>query len=70
MMRVPSALILLGMTAGSGHAMVPQVDPQVSIAKTLKDDADSRWIYGDIARGFAEAKRHKKPLLIVVRCVP
>ncbi|MEA3213490.1 MAG: serine protease Do [Chthoniobacter sp.] len=31
---------------------------------------DSRWIYNDVARGFAEAGRTGKPLLVVLRCVP
>ena len=31
---------------------------------------DSRWIYNDVDRGFAEAKRTGKPLLVVLRCVP
>ena len=31
---------------------------------------DSRWIYGDIDRGFEEAKKTGKPLLVVLRCVP
>src|SRR5213596_2915661 len=30
----------------------------------------SRWIYNDYERGFAEAKRTGKPLLVVLRCVP
>jgi serine protease Do len=31
---------------------------------------DARWIYNDIDRGFAEAKKAGKPLLVVLRCVP
>ncbi|MBI5800938.1 MAG: PDZ domain-containing protein [Verrucomicrobia bacterium] len=31
---------------------------------------DARWIYNDWHKGFAEAKRTGKPLLIVLRCVP
>jgi hypothetical protein len=54
----------------------------VAMAETVKDregavrkdratmEADSRWIYQDIDRGFAEAKRTGKPLLVVLRCVP
>lgn len=33
-------------------------------------EAQDRWIYDDIDRGFAEAKRTGKPLLVVLRCVP
>lgn len=31
---------------------------------------DARWIYNDWKKGFEEAKRQGKPLLIVLRCVP
>ncbi len=31
---------------------------------------DSRWIYNDWQKGFTEAKRTGKPLLVVLRCVP
>ncbi|MDB6053780.1 MAG: serine endoprotease [Verrucomicrobiales bacterium] len=31
---------------------------------------DKRWIYNDFQKGFAEAKRTGKPLLVVLRCVP
>jgi hypothetical protein len=33
-------------------------------------ESDSRWIYNDFQKGFAEAKRTGKPLLVVLRCVP
>jgi serine protease Do len=35
---------------------------------TMENDA--RWIYNDVDRGFAQAKRTGKPLLVVLRCVP
>jgi serine protease Do len=28
------------------------------------------WIYNDLPRGFAEARRTGAPLLVVLRCVP
>lgn len=31
---------------------------------------DGRWIYNDVERGFAEAGKSRKPLLVVLRCVP
>jgi hypothetical protein len=33
-------------------------------------EKDGRWLYNDFRRGFAEAKRTGKPLLVVLRCVP
>lgn len=35
---------------------------------TMENDA--RWIYNDYQKGFAEANRTGKPLLVVLRCVP
>jgi serine protease Do len=56
--------------------------PIASRAATVKDregavrgdraarENDPRWIYNDVDRGFAEAKKSGKPLLVVLRCVP
>jgi hypothetical protein len=33
-------------------------------------EADGFWIYNDLPRGIAEAKRSGKPLLVVFRCIP
>jgi hypothetical protein len=53
-----------------------------AFAETVKDregavrndkatmEKDARWLYNDPAKGFAEAKRTGKPLLVVLRCVP
>jgi hypothetical protein len=35
-----------------------------------KVERDGFWIYNDLAKGFAEAKRTGKPLLVVLRCIP
>jgi serine protease Do len=35
---------------------------------TMENDA--RWIYNDYYKGFDQAQRTKKPLLVVLRCVP
>ena len=35
-----------------------------------KMENDARWIYNDYRKGFAEAKRTGKPLMVVLRCVP
>lgn len=54
----------------------------LSFAETVKDrkaavlndraayEHDPRWIYNDFQKGFAEAKRTGKPLLVTLRCVP
>jgi len=28
------------------------------------------WIYNDLAQGFTEAARTRKPMLVVFRCIP
>jgi hypothetical protein len=33
-------------------------------------EKSDRWIYNDVARGFAEAAKNGKPVLVVLRCVP
>lgn len=33
-------------------------------------EAERFWIYNDLPRGFAEARRTGKPLLVVLRCIP
>lgn len=35
-----------------------------------KMENNDRWIYNDIAAGFAEAQKTGKPLMVVLRCVP
>lgn len=35
-----------------------------------KVEAEGFWIYNDLDKGFAEARRTGKPLLVVLRCIP
>ncbi len=35
-----------------------------------KVEAEGFWIYNDLPRGFAEAKKTGQPLLVVMRCIP
>jgi len=35
-----------------------------------KVEAEGFWIYNDLAKGFAEARKSGKPLLVVLRCIP
>jgi serine protease Do len=36
----------------------------------VKVEAAGFWIYGDLPRGFAEARKSGKPLVVVLRCLP
>ena len=42
--------------------------------KVKQDRADFRardgWIYNDLDKGIAAAKRANKPLMVVIRCIP
>ncbi len=40
------------------------------LADRKKFANDALWIYNDLPRGFAEAKKTGKPLLVVMRCIP
>ena len=54
------------------HATIaqnPTRDQKVR-ADRAKVEADGFWIYNDLAKGFAEAERTGKPLLVVLRCIP
>jgi hypothetical protein len=35
-----------------------------------KVEADGFWIYNDLAKGVAEAKKDGKPLIVTLRCIP
>lgn len=72
-MRSPfSAPALLALCAVSAFVFGETVKDREGAVRadqsTMKDDA--RWLYNDIDRGFAEAQRTGKPLLVVLRCVP
>jgi hypothetical protein len=44
--------------------------PAQTVRQALKDlDPDQLWIYNDLEKGFAEAKKSGKPLLVAFRCV-
>jgi hypothetical protein len=62
-MRRPLLAFLLLVTPA--FAQVPAM-----LQQALKDtDVHPAWIYNDLDRGFAEAKKTGKPLLVVLRCV-
>ena len=69
--RVLLGLISLVTLAAPGAFADTVKDREGAVRKdkaTLENDA--RWIYNDYQRGFAEARRTGKPLLVVLRCVP
>jgi hypothetical protein len=52
-------------------ASLPAQEREKRVRKDLEDFlARKRWIYNDLAAGFAEAAKTNKPLLVVLRCIP
>jgi hypothetical protein len=52
---------------------------QIPVAKTREEkvrgdkakvEADGFWIYNDLNRGFADAKKSGQPIIVVLRCIP
>jgi hypothetical protein len=61
-----AALLFLAATAVPGAE-----DRAARVRKDLKDAlSQGRWIYNDLPRGFEEARKTGKPLLVVLRCIP
>ncbi len=79
-MNIPRCLCPAGLAGLS--AAVLSLLPLPMRAETVKDregavrgdrakmETDARWIYNDVAKGFAEARATGKPLLVTLRCVP
>ena len=62
-----SGLLLLG----AASSLTGAEDRRERVLNDRTDVAASgHWIYNDLPRGFAEAARTGKPLLVVIRCIP
>lgn len=62
-------LAVFAVVATAGH--VSAQDRETKVRNDRKEIlADGTWIYNDLPKGIAEAKRTGKPLLIVFRCIP
>jgi len=53
-------------------AATPVLAQRGDLLRTDREEAAAagKWIYNDLPRGFAEAQRTGRPMLVVVRCVP
>ncbi len=65
---VGSALVLALALSAPAPAQTPR-EKKVRDDK-VKVEADGFWIYNDLPRAFAEAKKEAKPLVVVLRCLP
>src|SRR5687768_14321964 len=69
--RALSASIALLLTMDSSLVAEAVKDREAAVRNDRAAmESNDRWIYNDYRRGFAEAKRTGKPLLVVLRCVP
>jgi hypothetical protein len=50
------------------------VGAQTRDEKVIRDreavSRDASWLYDDIQKGFEAAAKSKKPLMVVLRCIP
>jgi hypothetical protein len=62
-------LALLGLALGLSTASAQTREEKVRNDKK-KIEAEGKWIYNDIPKAFAEAKKTGKPIVVVLRCLP
>lgn len=61
----PFALVLMSLL---GLAVASEAQEPSGLRKNLKDlEVHGSWVYNDLDRGFAEARKAGKPLLVVFR---
>src|SRR6266567_4323116 len=72
LVKATCLLLPLALFAAAGTSMAQAVkDCEAAVRQDRAAmEKDERWLYNDFQRGFAEAKRTGKPLLVVLRCVP
>ncbi|MCA9176710.1 MAG: PDZ domain-containing protein [Planctomycetales bacterium] len=69
-MRTASFTLSLLLALASTLPAAAQTREEKVRADRLKIQEDGFWIYNDLPRAFAEAKRANKPMIVVLRCVP
>jgi hypothetical protein len=68
-MTIRLALLALLLSASAYAEAVKDREGAVRQDKAKLQDSD-RWNYNDVQRGFDEAKKSGKPVLVILRCVP
>lgn len=63
LLALTGLLLLTGVAAAQTREQKVRADRQ-------KIEAEGFWIYNDLQRGFAEAKKTGKPLFVILRCIP
>jgi len=62
--------LIVSLLAGSAFAAAVKDREGAVREDRAAMEKDARWLYNDFQKGFAEAKRNGKPVLVVLRCVP
>ncbi len=60
----------LAVSVMAGAMAIAQTREEKVRGDKAKVEADGFWIYNDLARGYAEAKKTGQPLLVALRCIP
>lgn len=64
-------LLSLFSTILSLSAALPAQDRETKVRNDRKNvEEEGRWIYNDLPKGIAEAKKTGKPMLVIFRCIP
>jgi len=69
-MRILPPLAALLLLATNLPAQPKQTREQKVLEDRKKVEADGFWIYNDLQKGFAEAKKTGKPMIVIFRCIP
>jgi len=66
-----TAVLLVLATSLLGLSTLSAQDRETKVRNDRKKVEDAgRWIYNDLTKGFEEAKKTGKPLLVIFRCIP
>ena len=71
MFRSLSVAVLAILASATTIGTVSAQDRDTKVRNDRSELAeDGYWIYNNLPRGLAEARRTSKPLLLVFRCIP
>jgi serine protease Do len=67
MMRLHLALLAVVLSANLAFAQSREEKVRADKAKV---ESEGFWIYNDLPKGFAQAKKSGQPMIVVLRCIP
>jgi hypothetical protein len=66
-----TSLIAAGLLALAASTALAAEDRNAKVQTDRKEvTEDGHWIYNDLTKGFTEAARTRKAMLVVFRCIP